>query len=241
MLAALAVVAPTTSVAASPDAGTARVEQLSLGHDHACALATNGTPGAGARATRASSRPAAEATFRQISASGNLHSCGVLTDGTVACWGYDGDNQSSPPTDQFTQVSTGGQHSCGILANGTLACWGGNDKGQATPPAGTFTWVSAGDSHSCAVAADRSVSLLGCQRIAGQTTAPAGSFLTVSAGYGHTCGLQVDGTAVCWGANDEGQVQAPHGQADRGQRGLQPFLRTLGHRARDLLGQRRVR
>ncbi len=208
VLAALAVVTPAASVAATPDAGTARVEQLSLGHDHVCALATNGSAWCWGKGDPSEVSPAADATFRQISASGSLHSCGVLTDGTVTCWGYDGDNQSSPPTDQFSQVSAGGRHSCGILATGALDCWGGNDKGQATPPAGTFTWVSAGDSHTCAVAADRSVMCWGAND-AGQATPPAGSFLTVSAGYGHSCGLQLDGTAVCWGANDEGQTDVP--------------------------------
>ena len=206
--AALAVVVPAATSAAQPDSGTAQVEQLSLGHDHACALATNGHAWCWGRGDPTDLSPAAEDTFRQISASGNLHSCGVLTDGTVSCWGYDGDNQSSPPTDLFTQVSAGGKHTCGVRDDGTIACWGGDDKGQTDAPTGTFTQVSAGDSHTCAVAADRSVKCWGAND-AGQATPPSGSFLSVSAGYGHTCGLQVDGTAVCWGADDEGQTQAP--------------------------------
>ena len=208
MCAGLAVVVPATTSAAQPDSGTPRVEQLSLGHDHACALATNGHAWCWGKGDPADDSPAAEATFRQISASGNLHSCGVLTDGTVSCWGYDGDNQASPPGNHFTQVTTGGRHSCGVRDDGTLACWGGDDKGQATPPSGTFTSVSAGDSHTCAVAADRTIACWGANE-SGQVTAPAGTFLSVSAGYAHTCALQVDGSATCWGADDEGQTQAP--------------------------------
>src|SRR5205085_10727557 len=34
-------------------------------------------------------------TFTQVSA-GYIHTCGVNTDGTVACWGYNGSGQSTP-------------------------------------------------------------------------------------------------------------------------------------------------
>ena len=209
LAAALAAMAPAAVSAAQPDPGTPGVEQLSLGHDHACALATNGHAWCWGSGEPQDYSPPAEDTFRQISASGNLHSCGVLTDGSVNCWGYDGDDQSSPPTDLFTQVTTGGRHSCGVRTDGTLACWGGNDKGQSAPPAGTFLSVSAGDAHACAVAADRSVACWGADGAAQATGPTMGSFLAVSAGYSHACGLQADGTAVCWGADDEGQTDAP--------------------------------
>ena len=36
-----------------------------------------------------------------------------------------------------------------------------------------------------------------------------GTFAAVSAGSGHSCGLRADGTAVCWGWNGYGQLDAP--------------------------------
>ena len=71
--------------------------------------------------------------FTQVSA-GYLHTCGVRTDGTLACWGGNSDGQATPPDGTFTQVSAGYLHTCGVRTDGTLACWGRNDSGQATPP-----------------------------------------------------------------------------------------------------------
>ena len=60
-----------------------------------------------------------------------IHTCGLRTDGTVACWGLNLDEQASPPGGIFAQVSAGGDHTCGLQTDGTLDCWGRNDDGQA--------------------------------------------------------------------------------------------------------------
>jgi hypothetical protein len=82
--------------------------------------------GPGAEASTAGTSP-------QVSA-GGWHTCGVKTDGTVACWGWDYYGQASPPAGTFSQVSVGGWHTCGVKRDGTLACWGDDTYGQATPP-----------------------------------------------------------------------------------------------------------
>ncbi|MCY4584047.1 MAG: hypothetical protein OXE50_14820, partial [Chloroflexi bacterium] len=37
----------------------------------------------------------------------------------------------------------------------------------------------------------------------GQATPPEGEFTSVSAGRYHSCGVMIDGSAVCWGSNNE--------------------------------------
>src|SRR3990172_4389445 len=67
---------------------------------------------------------------------GNGHTCGVRTDGTLACWGYNNAGRAPPPAGTFSQVSAGQSHTCGLRTDGTLACWGDNGSGQASPPVG---------------------------------------------------------------------------------------------------------
>jgi hypothetical protein len=90
--------------------------------------------------------------FPKTISAGGLHTCGLKTDGTLACWGHNAQGQATPPAGTFTQASAGNSHTCGVKTDGTLACWGANDYGQTTPPAGTFTQISAGDYHNCGVA-----------------------------------------------------------------------------------------
>jgi len=80
---------------------------------------------------------------------GANHSCGVKTDGTVACWGAGTADvgcpdtgvdcrQSRPPAGTFAQVSVGNLHSCAITADRKVQCWGypGADAGDGrlVPP-----------------------------------------------------------------------------------------------------------
>ena len=118
---------------------------------------------------------ASAAVFTQVSA-GGYHTCGVRTDGTIACWGDNGSGQATPPAGTFTQVSANVAlllgFTCGVKTDGTLACWGNNDHGQATPPDGTFTQVSAGGFHTCGVKTDGTLACWG-DNTYGQATPPA--------------------------------------------------------------------
>jgi len=137
---------------------------------------------------------------------GEYHTCGVRTDGTLACWGDDSQGQATPPAGTFSQVSAGGYHTCGLMTDGTLACWGMDIYGQATPPTGTFSQVSAGFEHTCGVRTDGTLACWGFNSH-GQATPLAGTFSQVSAGGYHTCGVRTDGTPACWGWNGFGQAR----------------------------------
>ena len=67
---------------------------------------------------------------------GGRHTCGVLVDGTVDCWGDDHYRQSSPPSGEFIFVSAGGRHTCAVLVDGTVDCWGAHYYRQSSPPSG---------------------------------------------------------------------------------------------------------
>ena len=86
-------------------------------------------------------------------AAGVHHTCAVLNDGSVKCWGYNahgqlglghlssrgdhpgemGDNLPVAPLGAgqiAVDIGAGGNHSCAILIGGGLKCWGRNSKGQ---------------------------------------------------------------------------------------------------------------
>jgi alpha-tubulin suppressor-like RCC1 family protein len=74
---------------------------------------------------------------------GSAHSCAILTDATVACWGDntrgqlgDGTTTSRPspalvPGLKGVRALTArGDHTCAHLESGAVRCWGANDAGQ---------------------------------------------------------------------------------------------------------------
>ncbi len=87
-----------------------------------------------------------EGSFQTVSVA-SFHSCGVRTDGSLACWGAGtGDEcpdvgvhcrQSQPPAGVFAQVSNGTFHSCAMTAERKVQCWGydTDGDGRTMPPA----------------------------------------------------------------------------------------------------------
>ena len=163
-------------------------------------------------AIQQSTPPAGE--FASVSA-GTGHTCGVMTGGTVACWGSDYEGRATPPAGEFVSISAGAVHTCGVMTDGAVACWGSDrhaEFAQATaPPAGEFTSVSAGWGHTCGVMIGGAVACWGDDRHA-EATPPAGEFASVSAGTGHTCGVMIGGAVACWGDNGYGQSTPPAGE-----------------------------
>jgi hypothetical protein len=139
----------------------------------------------GAAAARAEALPKATA----ISAGGD-HTCALLSDATVKCWGSNEGGQlgDGTHTRRLTAVAVRGlagatsvSGSCALLADGTARCWGDNRFGQLGD--GTTT------SRSAPVA------------VQGLTGAVA-----VSDGGSGACAVLVDHTVVCWGDNARGQL-----------------------------------
>lgn len=93
------------------------------------------------------------ATATGIATAGS-HSCALLADGTVSCWGYSGEGAlgdgmtgitASPVKVRglagATQVTAGGSSACALLGNGSVRCWGGNDHGALGDGSREDSWV----------------------------------------------------------------------------------------------------
>ena len=130
---------------------------ISAGASHTCAIADSDEHEVGGPVVcwgsdnAGQSSPPEGAVFVQVSA-GFLHTCGVMLNGTVACWGQPG-MCHVPYNTEFVQVSAGGYHTCGVRkGDSAVVCWGKDYAGQRSrAPAGAFVQVSAGNDHACAL------------------------------------------------------------------------------------------
>jgi alpha-tubulin suppressor-like RCC1 family protein len=128
------------------------------------------------------------------------------------------------------QLSAGFNHTCAVLEGGTVACWGGNGNGQlgdgSTVPRSApvavrgltnAVEVAAGNAHTCARTTDNRILCWGdnaAGKLGDGTTSqrttpvavvglPAVSPVEIGTGFGHTCARFDDGTARCWGLNQD--------------------------------------
>ncbi len=152
-----------------------------------------------------------------------------MTDGSVACWGYDGDRRATPPAGdpsapggatlagcggtapacwgddaghaagEFASVSAGWSHTCGVRRDGSVACWGYDGDRRATPPAGEPEATQEVEPERTEESGSSIPKLAG----SGDAGTAIVEFASVSAGganlVGHTCGVQRDGSVACYG------------------------------------------
>lgn len=155
---------------------------------------------------------------------GEKFTCALLTEGTVSCWGYNGQGQlgngktdnsaipvsvisasgSSLPLRQVATIAAGRYHTCAVLDNGMGLCWGYNYSGQLGN--------EKTDDSSSPVKT---------------TFSPASEMGT---GQDHSCGRDTDGTVACWGYGYYGQLG--NGATDNSLQPVKPQIsaaaRTIG-------------
>ena len=229
----LSAVAVSMSVPASAQAeqGSSRHPLMSgridSGVAHSCAILPNGslrcwgtsshgqlgygnTESIGDNETPASAGPVDLGAGRTAvaTASGSFHSCALLDNGTVRCWGQGnlgqlgygntndvGDNEtpgSAGPVElgsgrTAVEMSAGEAYSCALLDNGTIRCWG----------FGTYGELGYGNKND--IGDDESPGSVGPVDLGAGRTA-----VTLSSGGGDTCAILDNGRMLCWGYGPSG-------------------------------------
>jgi len=153
------------------------------------------------------------------------HSCAVLQDGTVQCWGANafGENGNGAATGSSVPVAVAGiadatavacglSHTCALSNDGSVWCWGANGGGPGDSfgalgnPTATLdcTWdpnppLPPGDPVQT-ITGETSCAPTPVQ-VQGITNAVA-----IAAGNYDTCAVLTDGSVRCWGWGQDGQL-----------------------------------
>jgi alpha-tubulin suppressor-like RCC1 family protein len=129
---------------------------------------------------------------------GGFHSCALIQDGTVACWGADdygqrGDGPTSQepsfvPTrvvgiERAVDVDAGDHFTCALVEDGHIWCWGLDAEGQLGEN------IHPGETQMAPV------------EVAGIDNA-----ISITTGGKHACARLSDGRVQCWGYNFWGQL-----------------------------------
>ncbi|CAN5462966.1 hypothetical protein BH10ACT3_BH10ACT3_05460 [soil metagenome] len=158
---------------------------------------------------------------------GHRHTCILITDGRVSCWGNNQGGQLGRGSvggvalasdwvqniANAVMLDVGHSYSCAGIADGTVSCWGGPDALGGVPVAGVddVEKISAGGDVGCAVRSDRRVlcwtgGTSGSPATGANVVSGIDDAVDVSVGEGHSCALKANGTVACWGAGVRGQL-----------------------------------
>jgi alpha-tubulin suppressor-like RCC1 family protein len=128
-------------------------------------------------------------------AAGKGHTCAILSDGTVKCWGNNEHGQlgnggtvnSNRPVDVIgvtdaAAITLGWGHTCVLTQSGGVKCWGYNANGE----------LGNGATQDSSLPVD----------VAGLSNGA----VAIDAGDDHTCAVTSQGRVMCWGYNEYGQL-----------------------------------
>ena len=148
------------------------------------------------------------ATARQLS-TGTSHTCAVLSDGRLRCWGSSTSGQlglgvldvigdDEPPSVttplnfgvDVVKATTGFAFTCALLEDGTVRCWGWGSDGR----------LGRGDGSEESIGDDEPVINLDPVDLGGALA------VDIASGAGHTCVLLDTHEVLCWGRNASSEV-----------------------------------
>ncbi|MDC0851427.1 S8 family serine peptidase, partial [Euryarchaeota archaeon] len=224
----------------SVDLGTGRTAiAISLGITHSCAIlddnslkcwgyGRNGELGRGSYSDSSTpvlvSLPSSRTAVAV--AAGQTHTCAILDNLSVQCWGDNRDGQlgigffgSGTNTEELTPVY--------VNLSGNLAAVSERDLDEDgtlnifdTHMKSTSSYIATGERNTCAVLGNASLycwgdnfwGQIGDGSNSGSTTPVAVSLPTgrtvdsVAVGYSHACAILDNSSLYCWGANNQGQL-----------------------------------
>jgi alpha-tubulin suppressor-like RCC1 family protein len=141
---------------------------------------------------------------------GDAHTCAILDNGGVLCWGYGGDGRlgygntnnvgdtqtpgSVGPVDlgpgrTAKAISAGSRDTCAILDNGSVLCWGYGGDGRL----GYGNTNNVGDTQTPG-------------SVGPVDLGPGRTATAISAGSRHTCAILDNGSVLCWGYGGNGRL-----------------------------------
>jgi len=152
---------------------------------------------------------------------GFSHTVALLGDGSIANWGYGGEERLDIPAALpagIVAVAAGNTHNLALTYDGHVVAWGDSRNQRNVVPADASTNIRAiavGDYHSMALTRSGEVKVWrdsSSLRQFGQTDVPStalSNIVQIAAGSDHCLALTKDGQVLAWGWNEYGQATVP--------------------------------